>query len=184
MVTYALLSNTLLLTVLVAILGNTFATINADAAAESMFRKAVSTIEGVKADAVFSYQLPFNLVAVVFMWPMSYILNPRWYVLELIRIKKLIGQVSQAEWLASGHAFTLRYPELTNAPVWLIRASNLPVLLAISLYERQSYRETSLVEQMGDWAERYVGNLPRRITAAGRSTLLECQLCLIRISRI
>jgi hypothetical protein len=34
MVTYALLSNTLLLTVLVAILGNTFATINADAAAE------------------------------------------------------------------------------------------------------------------------------------------------------
>jgi hypothetical protein len=34
MVIYALLSNTLLLTVLVAILGNTFATINADAAAE------------------------------------------------------------------------------------------------------------------------------------------------------
>jgi hypothetical protein len=62
-ITYALLSNTLLLTVLVAILGNTFATINADAAAEvgdplrlasradsqSMFRKAVSTLEGVKA---------------------------------------------------------------------------------------------------------------------------------------
>ena len=63
-VTYALLSNTLLLTVLVAILGNTFATINADAAAEvscshlaldqadinkSMFRKAVATLEGVKA---------------------------------------------------------------------------------------------------------------------------------------
>ena len=58
-----------------------------------MFRKAVSTIEGVKAgqfgthcwrkaeesDAVFSYQLPFNLVAVVFMWPMYYILNPRWF---------------------------------------------------------------------------------------------------------
>ncbi len=33
-VIYALLSNTLLLTVLVAILGNTFATINADASAE------------------------------------------------------------------------------------------------------------------------------------------------------
>lgn len=31
-----------------AILSNTFATINADAAAESMFRKAVSTLEGVK----------------------------------------------------------------------------------------------------------------------------------------
>lgn len=55
-----------------------------------MFRKAVATLEGVKAgtsayvalltkDAVFSYQLPFNLVAVIFMWPMSYILNPRWF---------------------------------------------------------------------------------------------------------
>ena len=36
-VVYALLSNTLLLTVLVAILGNTFATINADASAEVSF---------------------------------------------------------------------------------------------------------------------------------------------------
>lgn len=97
MISYALLSNTLLLTVLVAILGNTFATINADAAAEvsrdrgisyvtrsaesrqSMFRKAVSTIEGVKADAVFSYQLPFNLLMVVTLWPMSYVLSPRWF---------------------------------------------------------------------------------------------------------
>ncbi|KAG6844774.1 hypothetical protein H0H87_003892 [Tephrocybe sp. NHM501043] len=47
MVTYACLSNTLLLTVLVSILSNTFATINEDAAAEAMFRKAVSTIEGI-----------------------------------------------------------------------------------------------------------------------------------------
>jgi hypothetical protein len=47
-ISFACLSNTLLLTVLVAILSNTFATINADAAAESMFRKAVSTLEGVK----------------------------------------------------------------------------------------------------------------------------------------
>lgn len=133
MITYALLSNTLLLTVLVAILGNTFATINADASAESMFRKAVSTIEGVKADAVFSYQLPFNLVAVVFMWPMYYILNPRWF-----------------------HKLN----------VFMIRASNLPVLLAIGLYERQRYRETSLMEQFGDFTERYVGSLPRRIKAA------------------
>ncbi|OCF56114.1 hypothetical protein L486_06055 [Kwoniella mangroviensis CBS 10435] len=133
MVSYALLSNTLLLTVLVAILGNTFATINADAAAESMFRKAVSTLEGVKADAVFSYQLPFNLVAVVVMWPMSYILGPRWF---------------------------------HKVNVFMIRVSSLPILLVIALYERQSYREQTLMEQFGDFAERYVGNLPRRIKAA------------------
>ncbi|EIW66012.1 hypothetical protein TREMEDRAFT_74835 [Tremella mesenterica DSM 1558] len=133
MVAYALLSNTLLLTVLVAILGNTFATISADAAAESMFRKAVSTIEGVKADAVFSYQLPFNLVAVVFMWPMSYILNPRWF---------------------------------HKVNVFMIRASNFPVLLIIGLYERQRYRDTTMMEQISDFAERYVGSLPRRLKSA------------------
>jgi hypothetical protein len=79
MVIYAFLSNTLLCAVAVAILGNTFAIINADAGAESMFRKAVATIEGVKADSVFSYQLPFNLIALMFLFPLSFVLNPRWF---------------------------------------------------------------------------------------------------------
>ncbi|KAI0705213.1 hypothetical protein BC835DRAFT_1314998 [Cytidiella melzeri] len=79
MVTYACLSNTLLLTVLVSILSHTFTTINDDAAAEAMFRRAVSTIEGVKADSLFSYQPPINLVALCIMLPASYILNPRWF---------------------------------------------------------------------------------------------------------
>ncbi|KAL4248089.1 Transient receptor potential calcium channel [Abortiporus biennis] len=79
MITYACLSNTLLLTVLVSILSNTFTTINEDAAAEAMFRRAVSTIEGVKADSLFSYQPPVNLVALCIMLPASYILSPRWF---------------------------------------------------------------------------------------------------------
>ncbi|KAF9779137.1 hypothetical protein BJ322DRAFT_1013723 [Thelephora terrestris] len=79
MVTYACLSNTLLLTVLVSILTNTFATINEDAAAEAMFRKAVSTIEGVKADFLFSYQPPINMLALCIMLPASRILSPRWF---------------------------------------------------------------------------------------------------------
>ncbi|KAF8630162.1 hypothetical protein AX15_003108 [Amanita polypyramis BW_CC] len=79
MVTYACLSNTLLLTVLVSILTNTFANISEDAVAEAMFRKAVSTIEGVKADFVFSYQPPVNLVALCILLPASYVLSPRWF---------------------------------------------------------------------------------------------------------
>ncbi|KAJ7577063.1 hypothetical protein C8J56DRAFT_870326 [Mycena floridula] len=79
MVTYACLSNTLLLTILVSILSNTFAKINEDAAAEAMFRRAVSTIEGVKADSLFSYQPPINLFALFVMLPMSYVLSPRWF---------------------------------------------------------------------------------------------------------
>lgn len=79
MVAYACLSNTLLLTVLVSILSHTFSTINDDAAAEVMFRRAVSTIEGVKADSLFSYQPPINLFALCVMLPASYLLSPRWF---------------------------------------------------------------------------------------------------------
>jgi hypothetical protein len=50
----------------------------------------------------------------------------------------------------------------------MIRASNLPVLLCIALYERQQYRDTTLAEQLGDFAEKYVGSLPRRLKAAGK----------------
>ncbi|KAI0666819.1 hypothetical protein C8Q78DRAFT_983490 [Trametes maxima] len=78
MITYACLSNTLLLTVLVSILSHTFSTINDDAAAEAMFRRAVSTVEGVKADSLFSYQPPINLFALCIMLPASYVLSPRW----------------------------------------------------------------------------------------------------------
>ncbi|KAH9913920.1 uncharacterized protein B0H18DRAFT_887613, partial [Fomitopsis serialis] len=81
MVAYACLSNTLLLTSkpLPFILSNTFATIADDATAEAMFRRAVLTIEGVKADSLFSYQPPINLVALCVMLPASYILTPRWF---------------------------------------------------------------------------------------------------------
>jgi len=79
MVAYACLSNTLLLTVLVSILSNTFATINDDATSEAMFRRVVLTIEGVKADSLFSYQPPINLIALCIMLPASYILSPRWF---------------------------------------------------------------------------------------------------------
>ncbi|KAI0073518.1 hypothetical protein K474DRAFT_1686181 [Panus rudis PR-1116 ss-1] len=80
MVTYACLSNTLLLTGTFSyILSHTFSTINDDALAEAMFRRAVSTIEGVKADSLFSYQPPVNLFALCVMLPASYILSPRWF---------------------------------------------------------------------------------------------------------
>ncbi|KZV60021.1 hypothetical protein PENSPDRAFT_659803 [Peniophora sp. CONT] len=79
MVTYACLSNTLLLTVLVSILSNTFSTVSEDAEAEALFRRAASTIEGVKADSLFSYLPPVNIFALGFLYPMSYILTPRWF---------------------------------------------------------------------------------------------------------
>ncbi|KAG2128545.1 hypothetical protein DEU56DRAFT_818870 [Suillus clintonianus] len=110
MITYACLSNTLLLTVLVSILSNTFARINEDAAAEAMFRRAVSTIEGVKADSLFSYQPPVNLLALCILLPSSYVLSPRWF---------------------------------HKVNVFMIRATNFPILLMIAWYERQSKKNGS-----------------------------------------
>ncbi|KAF8216497.1 hypothetical protein K438DRAFT_2007356 [Mycena galopus ATCC 62051] len=131
MVTYACLSNTLLLTVLVSILSNTFATINEDAAAEAMFRKAVSTIEGVKADSLFSYQPPVNLVALCVMLPASYILSPRWF---------------------------------HKVNVFMIRITSFPILLMISLYERQAKKNgtTNIYETLTVVTERVLETLPRR----------------------
>ncbi|KAJ6518806.1 receptor-activated Ca2+-permeable cation channel [Mycena sanguinolenta] len=131
MVTYACLSNTLLLTVLVSILSNTFATINEDAAAEAMFRKAVSTIEGVKADSLFSYQPPINLVALCIMLPASYLLSPRWF---------------------------------HKVNVFMIRITSFPILLLISLYERQAKKNgtTNIYDTLTVVTERMLETLPRR----------------------
>ncbi|TFK83312.1 hypothetical protein K466DRAFT_665921 [Polyporus arcularius HHB13444] len=76
MTAFAALSNTLLLTILISILSNTFARIDANAKQEYLFQYAITTIEGVK-DSLFSYQPPFNLFAFVILWPLSFVLSPR-----------------------------------------------------------------------------------------------------------
>ncbi|KAF8966304.1 hypothetical protein BDZ97DRAFT_1808888 [Flammula alnicola] len=133
MVTYACLSNTLLLTGPSCILSNTFASVNEDAAAEAMFRKAVLTIEGVKADFLFSYQPPVNLVALCIMLPASYILSPRWF---------------------------------HKVNVFMIRLTSFPILLAISIYERQSKIAGTITfyETVAHVAEKVFDSLPRSLT--------------------
>ncbi|OCH84728.1 hypothetical protein OBBRIDRAFT_741085 [Obba rivulosa] len=78
MTCFAALSNTLLLTILISILSNTFARINAVSKRPSyLFQFAISTIQGVTSDALFSYQPPFNLLAFLILWPLSLVLSPR-----------------------------------------------------------------------------------------------------------
>ena len=79
MVTFAFIGNTLFLTILVSMLSNTFATIVANATAEIAFRRAVLTLEGVKGDAIFAYQPPFNIIALFVLVPMRFIVNARWF---------------------------------------------------------------------------------------------------------
>lgn len=79
MVAFSFLGNTLFLTILVSMLSNTFSTISTNATAEIQFRRAVLTLEGVKADAVFAYQPPFNLLAVFIFLPLKFVVSPRWF---------------------------------------------------------------------------------------------------------
>ncbi|KAK1996815.1 nonselective cation channel [Colletotrichum falcatum] len=77
MIAFAFLGNILFLTILVAILSNTFSKLISDAPAEIQFRRAVLTFAGVKSDSIFAYPPPFNLVALAALLPLKSMLSPR-----------------------------------------------------------------------------------------------------------
>ncbi|KAL1859831.1 hypothetical protein VTK73DRAFT_7432 [Phialemonium thermophilum] len=79
MVAFSFLGNTLFLTILVSMLSNTFSTIVSNATAEIQFRHAVLTLEGVKSDAIFAYQPPFNILAMMLLVPLKFLASPRWF---------------------------------------------------------------------------------------------------------
>lgn len=79
MVLFAFLGNTLFLTILVSMLTNTFSIIVKNAVQEIQFRRAVLTFEGVKSDAIFAYQPPFNVLALIIMLPLKIVLSPRMF---------------------------------------------------------------------------------------------------------
>ncbi|KAH6675386.1 nonselective cation channel [Plectosphaerella plurivora] len=77
MIGFAFLGNTLFLTVLVAMLTNTFSKIIAHETAEVHFRRAVVTFAGVKSDAIFAYPPPFNILALLFLLPLKLAVSDR-----------------------------------------------------------------------------------------------------------
>lgn len=79
MVLFAFLGNTLFLTILVSMLSNTFSMIVRNAVQEIQYRRAVLTFEGVKADAIFAYAPPFNILALVVFLPLKQILSQRMF---------------------------------------------------------------------------------------------------------
>lgn len=79
MIAFAFLGNTLFLTILVAILTNTFSKIVANEAAEIRFRRTVLTFEGVKSDSIFAYPPPFNILALFIVLPFKFLVSPRFF---------------------------------------------------------------------------------------------------------
>lgn len=118
MTSFAALSNTLLLTILISILSNTAARIDANATQEYLFQHTVSTFEGVKSDALFSYQPPFNLLALLILKPATYLLSPRQ--------------------LHSANVFLIR---LTSFPVLVVIALYERWLIAPELVKHYLYRD-------------------------------------------
>lgn len=78
MIIYTIMSNTLLLTVLISLLSNTFQIVAMNANEEAMFQFACKTMSGITTDAIFSYQPPLNLLAVAIVMPLSFFVSPRW----------------------------------------------------------------------------------------------------------
>ncbi|KAG8913899.1 hypothetical protein FRC01_004332, partial [Tulasnella sp. 417] len=111
MVLFAALSNTLLITILISILSATYAKVDANATQEYLFQSAISTLEGVKTDALFSYQPPFNLVAYVTLLPLSYVVSPRTlhtinvFMIRLTSLPLLVGITVYERYFAPGSKF-------------------------------------------------------------------------------
>ncbi|RXW22827.1 hypothetical protein EST38_g3005 [Candolleomyces aberdarensis] len=111
MTVFAALSNTLLLTILISILSNTVARIDANATQEYLYQFSISTIEGVKSDALFSYQPPFNILALIILKPASWFLTPRAlhstnvFLIKLTSLPQLIIIGIYERYLADGRKF-------------------------------------------------------------------------------
>ncbi|KAG5934636.1 hypothetical protein E4U59_006077 [Claviceps monticola] len=92
MIAFAFLGNTLFLTILVAILTNTFSKIVANEAAEIRFRRTVLTFEGVKSDSLFAYPPPFNIAALLVILPLKMLVSPRFFhTINVAMIRLLNG---------------------------------------------------------------------------------------------
>lgn len=78
MVFFAILANTLLLTILISLLSNTFSVVAQNASEEAMYQHACLTLNGISTDALFSYMPPLNLLAIIIIMPASFVLTPRW----------------------------------------------------------------------------------------------------------
>lgn len=90
MIGFAFLGNTLFLTILVAMLTNTFSKIIAEETAEIQFRRAVLTFEGVKSDSIFAYPPPFNIIALLTLLPLKLVVSPRiFHIINVFLIRTL-----------------------------------------------------------------------------------------------
>ncbi len=104
---FAFLCSNMLFSMMVSMMSSKYAAVQKNAQQEYLFQRAVSTLEALRADSLFSYVPPFNIPAALILAPLSYVVEPQ---------------------------------TMHDINVFCIRATNFPILLGISAYERHRYR--------------------------------------------
>ncbi|KAL1406840.1 hypothetical protein Q8F55_006249 [Vanrija albida] len=74
---YALLCGLFLVPMLTSLLSNKFSAVRSNANEEYLFQRVVTTVEGVKSDAIFSYLPPFNIGALIILLPLGEFASPQ-----------------------------------------------------------------------------------------------------------
>ncbi|KAI5981944.1 hypothetical protein EDD15DRAFT_2329796 [Pisolithus albus] len=164
MTCFAALSNTLLLTILISILSNTAARIDANATQEYLFQHTISTIEGVKSDALFSYQPPFNLLALLILKPATYLLSPRQlhsanvFLIRLTSFPVLVVIALYERWLVAPgfvkHSLYRDVPRhVRNIPVVEYLFGSRAADLYGVIFQAEDSRDFNIFDEAGDREE-------------------------------
>ncbi|BGP06427.1 Calcium channel YVC1 [Rhodotorula toruloides] len=91
MVLFAVLAQTLLLTILISLLSNTFSAVQANAETEILYQMALRTIERAKADPLTCYVPPFNILALIVLFPLRWLASPRWFHKSQVYLARLLN---------------------------------------------------------------------------------------------
>ncbi|KAL2206840.1 hypothetical protein CC79DRAFT_1343109 [Sarocladium strictum] len=119
MIAFAFLGNTLFLTILVAMLTNTFSKIVANEAAEIQFRRAALTFQAVKSDSIFSYPPPCNIAALIILLPLKLWLSPRAFHTVNVAMIRIINAPTLLLVHVYERIFLRPYAEPTRKSVFL-----------------------------------------------------------------
>lgn len=104
----------------------------------------------VKSDALFSYQPPFNLLAFLILFPLSFVLTPRsLHTVNVFMIKVTVSLV-----LISMNGLILTY---------YVFLQSFPFLVLIGVYERYLRKGQKLREQSSDAANHLYNRLSRQM---------------------
>lgn len=104
----------------------------------------VKTVEGVKTDALFSYLPPINILAFAILVPLSWVVSAR--TLHRINVFAIRLTVS----FYSSFSFSLFLSPKSHVKLtYDSRYQNFPILIAISAYERYTYRAKQRAIHLG-----------------------------------